>query len=61
MLPLLLQRRLHDLQEKLKRIRAARVKIGELIGNDRVIEIGCGFGLNSDYCKGPYLGIRYKP
>jgi hypothetical protein len=56
-LPVLLRRRIHDLQEKRRIVREARTKIGELIGNDPVIEIGCGFGPNSDYCKGAYLGI----
>lgn len=61
MLPLFLQRMLNDCQEKQKRIREARTKIGELCGNGRVIEIGCGFGANSEYCMGPYLGIDMEP
>jgi SAM-dependent methyltransferase len=61
MLPLWLRRKIHDSQEGRGIIRAARARIGELIGNDRVIEIGCGFGPNADYCKGAYLGIDISP
>lgn len=57
MLPMLLRRRIHGLQEKRRIVREARSRIGELVGDVPVIEIGCGFGPNSWYCTGPYLGI----
>lgn len=61
MLPLWLRRRIHDLQEKRAIVRRARSRIGELIGDDRVIEIGCGFGPNAAACRGNYLGIDMNP
>jgi hypothetical protein len=60
MLPLFLSRSIHSIQEKRRIVRTARAKIGELIGDAPVIEIGCGFGPNSDHCKGPYLGIDIR-
>jgi hypothetical protein len=57
MLPMFIRRMIHDLQERRRIVREARTRIGELVGNDPVIEIGCGFGPNSDFCGGAYLGI----
>jgi SAM-dependent methyltransferase len=48
---------IHQLQEKRKIVREARSTIGELIGIDRVIEIGCGYGANAAHSKGKYLGV----
>lgn len=61
MLPMFLRRKLYDLQEKRRIVCEARSRIGKLVGNDPVIEIGCGFGPNAKYCKGPYLGIDISP
>ena len=57
MLPMFLRRRIHDLQEKRRIVREARSRICELVGDVPVVEIGCGFGANSRYCKGSYIGI----
>ena len=57
MLPMFLRRRIHDLQERRRIVRVARTRIAELVGDVPVIEIGCGFGPNSKYSRGPYLGI----
>jgi len=61
MLPMFLRRCVHDVQEKRRIVREARSGIAELVGDVSVIEIGCGFGPNSGYCKGPYLGIDVDP
>lgn len=56
-MPLVLRRWIHDLQEKRRIVREARSSIAALVGDVPVIEVGCGFGPNAKYCKGPYLGI----
>jgi SAM-dependent methyltransferase len=57
MLPMFLQRWLHDSQERRTLVREARARIGVLVGDAPVVEVGCGFGPNAAYCKGPYLGV----
>jgi hypothetical protein len=56
-----LKRTYFAFQEKRGIVRRARSRIGELLGSDKVVEIGCGFGANSTYCKGDYLGIDANP
>ena len=61
MLPMSLRRRIHDLNEKRRVVREARSRIFELVGDGPVVEIGCGFGANSEYCEGSYIGIDVDP
>ena len=61
MWPVFLQRMVYSYQEKQEKIRKARAGIGGLLGTDHVVEVGCGFGANSSYCKGPYLGTDIRP
>ncbi len=56
-----LRRWIHDLNEKRRIVCDARFKISALIGSDSVIEIGCGFGPNTNYIQGAYLGIDSNP
>jgi trans-aconitate methyltransferase len=52
---------IHGLQEKRRLVRQARKKIGNLLGIAPVVEIGCGFGPNSRYCRGSYIGVDINP
>ncbi len=56
-----LRRKFHDWQSGRSRVREARTRIAELVGSQGVLEIGCGFGPNADYCLGPYVGIDIDP
>lgn len=57
MLPMVLQRWIHDSQERRTLVRQARARIGTLVGAAPVVEVGCGFGPNAAHCKGPYVGV----
>ncbi len=52
-----MRRLFHDFQERRRIVRKARTRVADLIGDESVVEIGCGFGPNSEYCKGAYLGV----
>jgi SAM-dependent methyltransferase len=43
--------------ERGKRMRALRLQVAELVGEDVVLEVGCGRGRNAAACADGYLGI----
>ncbi len=50
-------RPLDRLFERGPRIRALRRQVADLVGDDAVLEVGCGRGRNADACAEGYLGI----
>ena len=60
MAPLFLKKLFYTYQEKQGHVQKARAKIADLVGADDVLEIGCGFGANSEYCQGSYLGVDIR-
>lgn len=56
-LPCLVRAAVSAFRERSARVREARKTIAVALGDDPVMEIGCGFGANAGYCRGPYLGL----
>ena len=57
MLPCSVRAAASSFRERSVKVREARQGIARALGDDPVVEIGCGFGANARYCRGPYLGL----
>jgi SAM-dependent methyltransferase len=48
---------LHRVHERSAGARQLRERVSELVGQDRVLEVGSGYGDNADACANGYLGV----